>query len=78
MLRALGSPDRLWEKVPTADLLDEAPGQTDESSLGVTYDEIDDFLEGRDVSFAVAMTLSEKFSVSGHKRRTPPGPDDDR
>ncbi len=77
MLRALGSPDRLWEKVPTADLLDDEPGQTDEDSLGVTYDEIDDFLEGRDVSAAVTHALTAKFSVSEHKRRTPPGPDDD-
>ncbi|HLS32114.1 MAG TPA: ammonia-dependent NAD(+) synthetase, partial [Brevibacterium sp.] len=77
MLRALGAPDRLWEKVPTADLLDETPGQTDESSLGLTYEEIDDFLEGDEVSGAVARALAEKFSVSEHKRRTPPGPDDD-
>lgn len=76
MLRALGSPDRLWEKVPTADLLDDAPGQTDESSLGVSYAEIDDFLEGLDVPAAVTRILTEKFSVSEHKRRTPPGPDD--
>ena len=25
----------------------------------------------------VTRTLTEKFSVSEHKRRTPPGPDDD-
>ncbi|HJA39817.1 MAG TPA: ammonia-dependent NAD(+) synthetase [Candidatus Brevibacterium intestinigallinarum] len=76
LLRALGSPDRLWQKVPTADLLDEAPGQTDESSLGLTYEQIDDFLEGRPVSDEVAHAIIERYRMTEHKRRTPPGPAD--
>lgn len=76
MLCALGSPDRLWTKVPTADLLDEDPGQTDEASLGLTYEQIDDFLEGKDVPETVSHTLRSRFAVSEHKRRTPPGPAD--
>ena len=76
MLRALGSPDRLWRKVPTADLLDDQPGQTDESSLGLTYEQIDDFLEGHEVADDVAHAILERYRTSEHKRRTPPGPAD--
>lgn len=76
MLRALGGPDRLWKKAPTADLLDEDPGQTDESSLGVTYEQIDDFLEGKDVPETVSSALRKRYFATEHKRRTPPGPDD--
>lgn len=76
LLRALGSPDRLWQKVPTADLLDDEPGQTDEDSLGVTYQQIDDFLEGEEVPAEVAHTIIRLYQRSEHKRRTPPGPAD--
>jgi NAD+ synthase len=76
MLRALGSPDRLWRKVPTADLLDEQPGQTDESSLGLTYEQIDDFLEGHEVEDGTAHAILERYRSTEHKRRTPPGPAD--
>lgn len=76
LLRALGSPDRLWRKAPTADLLDEQPGQTDESSLGLTYEQIDDFLEGHEVPDGIAHAILERYRSTEHKRRTPPGPDD--
>ena len=50
LLAELGAPARVWEKVPTADLLDGQPrGRTDEDELGLTYDQIDDYLEGREV-----------------------------
>ena len=49
LLAELGAPSRVWEKVPTADLLDNKPGRTDEDELGISYDQIDDYLEGRDV-----------------------------
>ena len=45
--RSLEAPARLYEKVPTADLLDDKPGQTDETELGVTYLQIDAYLAGR-------------------------------
>jgi NAD+ synthase len=53
LLEQLGAPARVWEKVPTADLLDDRPGRTDEDELGLSYDQIDDYLEGRDVSDSV-------------------------
>ena len=58
------------------ELLDDEPGQTDESSLGVSYDQIDDFLEGRDIEKSAAATLIEKYRASEHKRRTPVTPTD--
>lgn len=76
LLRALGSPDRLWEKPPTADLLDEKPGETDESSLGVSYAEIDAYLRGERVSEEAAGNLERRYLATEHKRRVPLGPND--
>lgn len=76
MLRALGAPNRLWEKVPTADLLDDQPGQSDESSLGVTYPEIDGYLRGERVSDEAAANLERRYRATEHKRRTPVAPGD--
>ncbi len=76
LLDHLGAPEHLVRKAPTADLLDDEPGQTDESSLGVSYDQIDDFLEGRDIEKSAAATLIEKYRASEHKRRTPVTPTD--
>lgn len=76
MLQALGAPDRLWQKVPTADLLDDEPGQTDESSLGVSYPEIDAYLQGEPVSADAAANLERRYRASEHKRRMPVTPDD--
>ena len=35
LLKELGADERLYLKVPTADLLDEKPGQADETELGI-------------------------------------------
>lgn len=71
LLKHLGAPEPLWSKKPTADLLDGNPGRLDEDELGVTYDEIDDYLEGREVGDAVAARIEEKYTRSRHKRATP-------
>ena len=71
LLRHLGAPQQLWDKVPTADLLDEAEGQTDEDELGLRYDDIDDYLEGREVSDEAAATLETAWYRNRHKRTTP-------
>lgn len=77
MLQRLGAPERLWRKAPTADLLDEEPGQTDETSLGVSYAEIDAYLLGEPVGEAVAENLERRYQGTEHKRRPPVTPDDD-
>ncbi|SDU82286.1 ammonia-dependent NAD(+) synthetase [Gordonia westfalica] len=76
LLRHLGAPRQLWEKVPTADLLDEKAGQTDEDELGLTYDEIDDYLEGREVPVETAEKIEAAWHRNRHKRTTPVELDD--
>jgi len=71
LLQHLEAPARLYEKAPTADLLDNNPGQTDEANLGLSYDDIDDFLEGKDVSVEVAETIEARYRLTEHKRQAP-------
>jgi NAD+ synthase len=77
LLEHLGASERLYLKAPTADLLDNTPGQTDEANLGLTYSDIDDFLEGKDVPVPVAEALEERYLATEHKRRVPATPFDD-
>ena len=76
LLQELGAPERLYLKAPTADLLDDNPGQTDEANLGLSYQQIDDYLEGQDVESEVAEAIEAKYLGSEHKRRTPAIPFD--
>ncbi|WP_072314788.1 ammonia-dependent NAD(+) synthetase [Agrococcus sp. Marseille-P2731] len=76
LLRELGAPERLWQKVPTADLLDDRPGQTDEAELGLQYEQIDAFLRGERVEDGVADQIIARYDATEHKRRMPVGPDD--
>ena len=76
LLRALDAPDRLWLKVPTADLLDDQPGRADEDELGITYEQIDAYLEGRDVDAEAAERIEEKYLATRHKRHLPVTPSD--
>lgn len=71
LLAELGAPARVWEKVPTADLLNDNPGRTDEDELGLSYDQIDDYLEGRDIPEAAATLIEEKYLRTRHKRTVP-------
>lgn len=76
MLKHLGSPERLYTKTPTADLLDEKPGQADETELGISYEQIDDFLEGLEVDAPVAEAIETRFMQTRHKRAAPVTPFD--
>lgn len=76
LLKYLGAPDRLWQKVPTADLLDGQPGRSDESELGLSYQDIDRYLSGGQVDVEVAEGIEAKFRGSEHKRRMPATPSD--
>jgi NAD+ synthase len=71
ILQHLGAPERLYEKVPTADLLDVDPGQSDEANLGLKYHDIDDYLEGHEIDPAVAEKIEERFLQTRHKRDVP-------
>jgi NAD+ synthase len=67
----LGAPERLYQKVPTADLLDHDPGQSDEANLGLRYADIDEFLEGGEIDPAVAERIEARFLQTRHKRAEP-------
>lgn len=77
MLQHLEADERLWQKVPTADLLDEKPGETDETALGVSYEEIDSYLTEGVISDQAREIIEGKYEGSRHKRNMPVGPDDD-
>ena len=71
IVRHLGGPESLWSKAPTADLLDASPGRTDEDELGLGYDSIDDYLEGREVPDEIAERIEARWRMTRHKRTTP-------
>ncbi|KKZ71149.1 ammonia-dependent NAD(+) synthetase [Streptomyces showdoensis] len=70
----LGAPAELVWKTPTADLETLDPGKPDEDALGVTYDEIDDFLEGKPVGEAAFAAIARRYELTDHKRRLPIAP----
>lgn len=71
LLVELGAPEALYLKAPTADLLDDTPGQTDEANLGLTYEQIDDYLEGKPVADEAAAEIEARYFATEHKRRVP-------
>lgn len=64
----MGAPSHIVGKAPTADLETLAPQKADEAALGMSYDQIDDFLEGREIDPGVAKKLVEIFKKTQHKR----------
>lgn len=77
LLQELGAPASTWQKVPTADLEDDRPALPDEVALGLTYEQIDDYLEGADVPPEVAARLESVYRATRHKRALPVTPLDD-
>ena len=71
MLQELGVPEVFTAKAPTADLLDNMPAQSDETELGISYDTLDDYLEGKDVSSEVATIIEARYDATQHKRDIP-------
>lgn len=76
LLQYLGAPAKLYDKTPTADLEEDKPMRPDEEALGVRYDEIDDYLEGREVSPAAAEKIEGWYRRTQHKRHLPIAPYD--
>lgn len=71
LLKELACPPKLYEKVPTADLEEDRPQLADEVALGVTYDEIDDYLEGKQINSDSQSKIEAWFNKSRHKRQMP-------
>jgi len=71
MLKELGCPEHLYMKKPTADLEEDRPQLPDEEALGVTYEQIDDYLEGKDVGEHASNIIEGHFLKTQHKRQLP-------
>ncbi|MFJ7186927.1 ammonia-dependent NAD(+) synthetase [Lysinibacillus xylanilyticus] len=71
MLAALDCPEHLYLKLPTADLEEDRPSLPDEVALGLTYDQIDDYLEGKEIPEDARKTLEGYYLRSQHKRHMP-------
>lgn len=71
LLKVLGSPEHLYTKIPTADLEEDRPALPDEIALGVTYDHIDDYLEGKDIPSEPREKIENHYLRSQHKRHLP-------
>lgn len=70
----LGAPAAVFSKVPTADLEDERPGIPDEQVHGVSYEDIDAFLQGKPVSDTAYQTIVQAYDKTQHKREQPLAP----
>ena len=68
LAKNLGAPDSIVNKIPTADLECLSPQKEDEAVLGLSYDVIDDFLEGKEISSENEKRLIEIYQKTQHKR----------
>ena len=71
--KILGVPTHLAERVPTAGLFE---GQTDETEMGVTYKDLDNYLKGNKVPEEVEKRILYLHKISAHKRDAAPMPED--
>ena len=71
ILAHLNCPEHLYLKTPTADLEEDRPSLPDETALGVTYEQIDDYLEGKEIPEDARKTLEGHYLRSQHKRHLP-------
>ena len=75
ILEHLGAPSSTWTKVPTADLEEDRPALPDEEALGVSYADIDNYLENKpDVSEKAQQRIEHLWKVGQHKRHLPATP----
>lgn len=74
LAHALGADAMLVSKTPTADLETLRPQRADEAALGVTYQAIDDFLEGHQVDGASERIILDTYRRTAHKRALPAVP----
>jgi len=70
----LGAPLKLIEKRPTADLESLSPQKADEDVFGMSYDVIDDFLEGKVIKEEAYEKIIRTYALTAHKRALPFSP----
>lgn len=71
ILKYLGCPKHLYLKAPTADLEEDRPVLLDEAVLGVTYEILDDYLEGKTIDTDAARIIENWYQRTKHKRHLP-------
>jgi len=71
LLKELSADKALYEKTPTADLEEDKPMISDEEALGVSYEAIDDYLEGKVVSKKDSDIIENWYKKAEHKRHLP-------
>ena len=64
----MGAPESLVHKIPTADLECLSPQKQDEEVLGMSYEDIDNFLEGKEVDSDAEQRLIAIYLKTQHKR----------
>lgn len=69
--KELGAPEWLYSKIATADLEDNNPQVPDEVALGISYEMIDDFLEGKNIPLEIEEKIINQFLKTDHKRKLP-------
>ncbi|QIL50137.1 ammonia-dependent NAD(+) synthetase [Weissella coleopterorum] len=69
ILAWLNAPKKFYEKVPTADLEEDHPALPDEKALGVTYEVLDQYLEGKAVAVKDAEKIERWYAQTEHKRQ---------
>lgn len=69
---ALDAPIQLVDKPPTADLEELSPGKKDEEALGLSYDQLDDFLEGKNTDKIIEDKIISIYLKTQHKRKAIP------
>ncbi|GHU47305.1 hypothetical protein FACS1894218_1430 [Bacilli bacterium] len=70
--KALKLPTRIIERAPSASLF---IGQTDENEMGVSYNEIDDYLCEKRVSESSRKIIEHAHMINNHKFKLPVRPD---
>ena len=67
----LGVPSSIIERKPSAGLWE---GQTDEEEMGVTYNDIDAYILGQEISVESRQKIERMHILTEHKRQMPPMP----
>lgn len=71
LAQQMGAPAELVFKVPTADLESLRPQRPDEDALGLSYEDIDNFLEGNITHAEAVELMTAAFHRTAHKRALP-------
>lgn len=66
--KELGAPKFLYEKPPTADLEELAPGKLDDVNMGFPYESLEDFLMYKEIDKDIEYKIVRQYFITQHKR----------